>query len=326
MKKELKLTGKFHKGIFALYVAYCNWGGETKFGNFDKKSKAYFVVKKYLLNNKTIAPTELTKLFEQGHPANFVVRVLRYDQDFNLGKEKCNFEKPDKWYGNFDVLIKNFYVTNKIDKLTKTCQVFYNKQISRYLPTSKRIISNTNKFLRINPIDLGLNQVILLPNQIDRTLNGYGVRISNTCYVVFGDSLHSRLKKGLIQHEYLHGIINPEFEKTNIKKLVKETECLYDQFISSSIKKHYSEWSHVLIEYIIRSITCWTAHPTKQEKCFIEDELQNGFIKIRYFNRYRESYLKSTKNFIEYIPELLMSLKKIAKRINLLAMSQQTLD
>lgn len=298
---------QFHSGIFTLYSAYCAWGKELQFGVFNEKSQTHLIVKKFIKENNISISKGLDGLFSKDHPSYFVVRALRLNNNFKLTKPKADYEKPNNFYGNFDKLIADFFQNNNFGAIENEISDLYHIQIVKYLKPTKKIIKRTNKLLRINSIDLGLTQLLLIPNQIDRTRNGYGTRIGNTAYIIFSSGLSKKVNTNLIQHEYLHSIINPEFGKPKIKLLVKKTEHLKSSHVSGRAMKFYPKWEFILTEYVLRAVAAWSQSSRKREEFLRLQETDRGFIKIRKFVELEKNYLDQKGDFINYLPQLLES-------------------
>ena len=289
--QNFPIEWQFHKGLFALYCAFGLLDHNDEYGAIVSEHPTFKIMCEFASKNNIKIKPELQIILSKGHPALYIVRVLRYDANFIAKGLKHSLEKSESWYGNFDKLLADFYFSNNLLSLETICLPYYEKIGFSYLKHSTALINKLNKNALINPKKYNLSKLILLPNPIDRTSNGYGPKIGSVAFVIFVP-YKKESNIGVIAHEYLHSIINPLFESSEMVSFVKKTERLASKYVDMKVLKYYPKWEWILIEYIVRSYEILIK---KDRIEYLQDEKEFGFREIELFTE----AISSDPKFIE---------------------------
>ncbi len=240
-------------------------------------------------------------LLSKRHQSQFIEWLLRKKYipgelvNIYPKKELTFFNEFNKVFQGFTIHLeeKNIFPWLEVKK-------FFFQEKENYLP---RIIQNLNKLMEFLNVDfriLALNKVFLIPNFLDAYERGYGPKIGQTSFVIYGP--FRELNFWTIRHEFLHSIVNHLILDD---KLMSKKRIQCSKAINKFRQTNYNSEGIIIVEYLIRSLNIKYEDISLQEKKkLLEQEKKNGFIQIdRIYKKLQDHYQRN---------EILASLKKIA--------------
>lgn len=203
--------------------------------------------------------------------------------------------------------LKEFYEKANIEEMFEKYNTYYQEELDKYSKSIYPALAKTNQFLRIdtNKIPEFYFQV----NLLDAYWRGYG--LGNTYkhkggrgMIITGPSDEPNIRN--VVHEYLHGIITPID-----KQLKGEIEEL--SFLMAEVPKNtqatsssYNNWVGIFDESLIRALA---GRFLGEKESHIQNEMQEGFILVEYFDKRFDEFENYEGTLKEFIQMLIADLK-----------------
>jgi len=295
MAKKLNLEFRKDKRIFTLFCLL-NVCGYDEENNPQRMHPLRIEIRKHLKQTREIDPSTLN-LIKKIHRSKLVQWVLHRNKPPSFKK------KLKRWYGSipenefvsFEDGLKKFYIKNKIGRLWMKYRSNYDLEIKKYKPKTEKMLLNLIKVLHLKRIP---KRIILIPNLLDSYKRGTGKKIGQTAYIIFGPS-EKEPNLGLIQHEFLHSVIDPLFTKAKIEKIVSEGDSLWPPIEGKMKKLGYYDWKTAVIEHLIRAINILGGYRDLQK------QEEQGFLYIKNFLLALKLHKATEAEFEKYLPTIL---------------------
>ena len=253
--------------------------------------------------------TDLGRYFNKcdRNVSEFIVWALHYSDPPQLRRNQKDWfgRIAESCFAGFQDVLRDFYFEAGVEDLWGQCLPTYLEEIGRYEESTKKEINHMLGYLKLDK--LPSERIIHIPNLLDSYWVGYGPKVGDNSYVVFGPTA-GRTFLGL--HEHLHPIVKPMLKKYAGK--VRGTEHLYVKVKNKMNRYGYSTWAITVEECLIRALTIRLMKgvlPSMSTEDSIEREHKNGFIYVKDFYDRLASYEKSKKVFEQYLPTILEALE-----------------
>jgi hypothetical protein len=291
--KRLPVIFRLDKEIFYLFclLNLLDYDGENNSAGMHKlRSFIRDDLRKNIKDYQSLA-----NFFKQKHQGQFVEWVLwkKYAKEDLINR----FSKKDlQFFKKFNKDFKLFIKNEKKRIPWSTARTLYLREKKLHF---SQIVNQLNKIMddiQINFRDLGLNNIIIIPNFLDRYNWGYGPKIKKSAIIVYGPLYKKDFR--LIRHEFLHSVIKSLIfnNKIFIKKINDITK---HRKIPKELKRiGYSEWPEIIEEHLVRALEIKT-RPTKtgSKKEALSQEKKKGFKYIEMIYD-KLSYNKKSNNVL----------------------------
>lgn len=205
----------------------------------------------------------------------------------------------------FDTALRDFYVEAEIARLWAEHRPAYEAEVTRYQDLLGPSLQTTLGYLRLSAPATG--RVVMLPNLLDAYWRGYGPAVGSTSYIVSGPA--QRPNVGLVQHEFMHPIINPLVDANLDAIEPAQVQRLFGQ-LKGQVSRGYRNWGAVLHESVIRAIEVRLAEADARAPMLANEEAQ-GFWLVRPLAQALQDYERGTANIEAYMPTLLATLNTV---------------
>jgi hypothetical protein len=201
--------------------------------------------------------------------------------------------------------LSDFYREAGIAELWQRYRPAYEAEAARYQALLAPSLQNTLDYLRMSPPATG--RVIMLPNLLDAYWRGYGPAVGETSYIVSGPAEQPNI--GLLQHEFMHPLLNPLVD-ANLQAIdPDQARRLYDH-LKGQVSRGYQNWDGILRESVIRAVEVRLADPDERAR-FLANEEEQGFWLVRPLAHQLEAYEDTSQSLPEFMPTWLASLNNL---------------
>lgn len=204
-----------------------------------------------------------------------------------------------------DTALRDFYLEAGIARLWQNHQPAYAAEIARYQALLEPSLQVTQDYLGVSASSIGT--VVMLPNLSDAYWRGYGLAVGDTSYIVSGPAETPNI--GLLQHEYLHPIINPLVD-ANLTAIDPAQSRRLFAALRGGVARGYGSWEAILHESVIRAVQVRLAAPAERE-WQLEKEESAGFWLVRPLAQQLEDYEAGDVSLAEYMPTLLAAVNTL---------------
>jgi hypothetical protein len=174
------------------------------------------------------------------HPVRVKTRewVSAHNPDIGELRAMVEAQQPKHWYllihellgdsatervTGFGEALDKFVQTTELEKLWQEVLPEYEVVVTQVQADGVTAAAEVERYLRM--VELGVDELIIIPNLLDKYYSGIGPKIGRTAYAILGPS-EDGINPPRIQHELLHSIINPLTEDENPEKRSRLREYL----------------------------------------------------------------------------------------------------
>jgi hypothetical protein len=225
--------------------------------------------------------------------------------DFDRQAEGWWLDVPGFLFLGLDAALRDFYLEADIAGLWQAHKPAYQAEIGRYQELLAPSLQLTLDYLRVSAPTT--SKVVMLPNLLDSYWRGYGPAVGDTSYIVSGPAETPNI--GLLQHEFMHPIINPLVDANLEAVAPGQARRLFAQ-LRGQVADGYQNWQAILHESVIRAVEVRLVEPGGREWLLAREEAQ-GFWLVRPLAQQLEDYEQGDTSLPEYMPTLLGALNEL---------------
>jgi hypothetical protein len=196
----------------------------------------------------------------RGHFSLFLLEALSRSPlpAFTYRGRKHPLQKSEKWYGNFSRDLKTYYKQHE-GEIKKGLSAGSVPEAKSFPKTLNLLVST------FGPYALPCQEVVLSPNVFGVAGEGYGPLIGKTAYAIFKPD-PKKDQTWLMVHEVCHSLLLPTFQLKKVKRLIVETEPLFEKWTTKKFRRYYPKWQWAIEEYLIHTIEQYVTESSLAEK------------------------------------------------------------
>lgn len=225
--------------------------------------------------------------------------------DFSRQAAGWWLDLPAFLFMGMDTALRDFYLEAGIAELWAEHRPAYEAEVARYQDRLAPSLQVTLAYLRLEAPTTG--RVVMLPNLLDAYWRGYGQAVGETSYIISGPAEQPNI--GLVQHEFMHPIINPLVD-ANLAAVDPDVARQLFAELKGQVGRGYQSWEGILHESVIRAVEVRLAAAADRERLLTNEEAQ-GFWLVRPLAHQLEAYERGPGSLAEYMPTLLAALNSL---------------
>lgn len=296
--------------VFTLY-AFMNFTGYNDENNIDGFSEVRKLVRDDLqkMNLQLSDNSYYTNRNLRFDKYGMALRMMGEAPEFGYIQANANIPQG---LSDLGAKLEEFYSKAAIEELYKKYTPYYDKEIAKYQTGVSTDLAYTLKYLGID-ID-PFSKIYIEINLLDAYERGSGLGMKDSVkgnVIMTGPSYNS-LNRINIDHEFLHGVINPITDqyKANFRQEDYRMPSLSD---STAYKQGYTSWESIVTESFVRALSIMSVYRNDdfQLKNRISQETKDGFVMTQYiFDRFSKEYSSYTGGLEAFVKDILANYKQ----------------
>ncbi|MCI0423768.1 MAG: hypothetical protein L0387_41080 [Acidobacteria bacterium] len=204
-------------------------------------------------------------------------------------------------------LVKEFYVTAKVEAVWSRHRARYDQAVVEYRPTINQIILLTDGYLRIASGSFLDRQLLIIPEFLAPP-NAFNARTyRDSYYLVFGPS--GKLASDEFRHQYLHFLLDPYALRFT---LAREKRMALQKFIETAlnIDDSYRDLQFVVTESLIRAVELRMKKVNEAEAAIeLDAAIRGGAVLARQFYRELQTFEMSPEGIRIFYPTMVKNIE-----------------